>query len=126
MTARSELVLHRQQIGKAASRSRQPEAISRGIDLSCRFGGEEFVAAFSGVDTATVLQIGERLRRRIADQPVSIATAKGPLSVTISVGAATTSGSEDTAEALLKRADLALYRAKNAKKEGRNRVVADP
>jgi two-component system cell cycle response regulator len=94
----------------------------RGIELCCRFGGEEFVAAFSGVDTAHAVEIGERLCQRIADEPVSIATGEGPLRVTISVGVATTSSSEDTADSLLKRADLALYRAK---KEGRNRVVAD-
>lgn len=94
----------------------------RGIDLSCRFGGEEFVAAFSGTDAATALQIGERLRRKIADEPFPIATPSGPLAVTISIGVAT-SVPGDTAQTLLKRADLALYRAK---KEGRNRVVADP
>ena len=93
----------------------------RGIDLACRFGGEEFVAAFSGADAAVALQIGERLRCKIADQPFPVRTDKGPLAVTISIGVAT-SVAGDTAQTLLKRADLALYRAK---KEGRNRVVAD-
>jgi two-component system cell cycle response regulator len=93
----------------------------RGIDLSCRFGGEEFVAAFSGVDADRALQIAERLRKRIADQPFPVQTEQGPLSVTVSIGAATSHGG-DTAESLLKRADQALYRAK---KDGRNRVVAD-
>ena len=92
----------------------------RGIDLACRFGGEEFVAAFSGADAAVALQISERLRRKIADEPFPITTDKGPLTVTISIGVAT-SVAGDTAQTLLKRADLALYRAK---KEGRNRVVA--
>jgi two-component system cell cycle response regulator len=91
----------------------------RGIDLSCRFGGEEFVAAFSGADAALAREIGERLRQKIANKPFPIATEKGPLEITISVGVAT-SAVGDTAETLLKRADLALYRAK---KEGRNRVV---
>jgi len=93
----------------------------RGIDLSCRFGGEEFVAAFSGVDAERALLIAERLRRKIADEPFPVQTERGPLSVTVSVGAATAHGG-DTAESLLKRADQALYRAK---KDGRNRVVAD-
>lgn len=94
----------------------------RGIDLACRFGGEEFVAAFSGADAAVALQISERLRCKIADQPFPVRTDKGPLAVTISIGVAT-SVAGDTAQTLLKRADLALYRAK---KEGRNRVVASP
>ncbi len=93
----------------------------RGIDLACRFGGEEFVAAFSGADAAVALQISERLRCKIADQPFPVRTDKGALTVTISIGVAT-SVAGDTAQTLLKRADLALYRAK---KEGRNRVVAD-
>ena len=92
----------------------------RGIDLSCRFGGEEFVVAFSGIDGATVVQIAERIRCKVADRPVPIVSDKGPLQVTISIGAATTFGSDDTAAALLKRADQALYRAK---KDGRNRVA---
>jgi two-component system cell cycle response regulator len=92
----------------------------RGLDLACRFGGEEFVAAFSGVDGAVARRIGERLRRSVADPPFRIATGNGPLKVTISIGSATTSGQGDTADALLERADLALYQAK---KEGRNRVA---
>jgi len=94
----------------------------RGIDLSCRFGGEEFVAAFSGVDTERALQIADRLRRKIGEAPFPVHTESGPLTVTVSIGAATSHGG-DTAESLLKRADNALYRAK---KDGRNRVVADP
>ena len=94
----------------------------RGIDLSCRFGGEEFVAAFSGVDADRALQIAERLRKKIADEPFPVQTEQGPLHVSVSIGAATSHGG-DTAETLLKRADQALYRAK---KDGRNRVVADP
>jgi two-component system, cell cycle response regulator len=95
----------------------------RGLDLCCRFGGEEFVAAFSGGGTEMAVSIAERLRLTIADEPFAISTEKEKdslLAVTISIGIATTLGADDTAEALLKRADLALYRAK---KEGRNRVV---
>ena len=66
-------------------------------------------------------RIGERLRRNVADHPFPIATENGPLAVTISIGSATTSSRDDTADALLERADSALFQAK---KEGRNRVVA--
>jgi two-component system cell cycle response regulator len=97
----------------------------RGLDLCCRFGGEEFVAAFSAGDTEMALSIAERLRLTIADEPFAISTEKEKeslLAVTISIGIATTSGPDDTAEALLERADLALYRAK---REGRNRAVVE-
>jgi two-component system cell cycle response regulator len=102
--------------------ARRIAASIRGLDLCCRFGGEEFVAAFSGVDPKVAHSIGERLRSKMASEPFPISTERGPLSVTISIGVAT-SGPDDTAETLLRRADAALYRAK---KEGRNRVVADP
>jgi two-component system cell cycle response regulator len=101
--------------------ARRITASLRGIDLSCRFGGEEFVAAFSGVEAARALEIGDRLRCKMADEPFPVQTDKGPLHVTISIGAAT-SRDGDTAESLLKRADQALYRAK---KDGRNRVVGE-
>src|SRR6185295_3644628 len=50
----------------------------RGLDLCCRFGGEEFVAAFSGGGSEMALPIAERLRQTIADEPVPIA-AQPPL-----------------------------------------------
>lgn len=92
----------------------------RGLDLCCRYGGEEFVAVFSGSDRALARTIAERLRAAVADKPFSIQVSGEEITVTISVGLATLEGQDDTAEQLLKRADLALYRAK---KEGRNRVV---
>jgi two-component system cell cycle response regulator len=98
---------------------RRMSASLRGLDLCCRFGGEEFVAAFSGGGSEMALAIAERLRQSIADEPVAIAGA-APLAVTISIGIASTAGPGDTAEALLKRADGALYQAKA---EGRNRVI---
>jgi two-component system cell cycle response regulator len=91
----------------------------RGIDLFCRFGGEEFVAAFSDTDSATAVSIAERLCGKICEEPIAITAERSSIRVTISIGVATTERT-DTAETLLKRADKALYRAKN---EGRNRVV---
>ena len=69
-------------------------------------------------DTATL----ERIRRRIATEPFAIQKGERKLEVTISIGIAAIGGSGDTAEAILKRADTALYRAK---RDGRNRVVPD-
>jgi two-component system cell cycle response regulator len=54
--------------------------------------------------------------------PFTISRAPEALHVTISIGLADTAGGEDTTAELLRRADQALYRAK---RDGRNRVVAD-
>ncbi len=94
----------------------------RGIDLACRFGGEEFVIIMPETDMAIATIVAERLRRRIASEPFSIQQGSGAVSVTISIGIATLDTADDTAGSILKRADQALYRAK---RDGRNRVVAD-
>jgi two-component system cell cycle response regulator len=93
----------------------------RGIDLACRYGGEEFVVIMPETDMAVATVVAERLRRRIAAEPFPIQHGAGKVEVTISVGIATL-GREDTAAAMIKRADQALYRAK---RDGRNRVVPD-
>jgi two-component system cell cycle response regulator len=62
------------------------------------------------------------LRQAVADVPFTIGVAPGQLAVTISIGVTATEGAGDSAEAMLRRADQALYRAK---RDGRNRVVAD-
>ncbi len=94
----------------------------RGVDLACRFGGEEFVVVMPDTDLSFAYMVAERLRQSVADTPFQIGVAPGRLAVTISIGVTTSEGSGDTADALLRRADQALYRAK---REGRNRVVAD-
>ena len=94
----------------------------RGIDLACRYGGEEFVIVMPETDMAVATTVAERLRRRIAAEPFSIGQAGDKAEVTISIGIAALNGAKDTAPALLKRADQALYRAK---RDGRNRVVPD-
>ncbi len=94
----------------------------RGIDLACRYGGEEFVVVMPDTDVSFAYMVAERLRQQVADQPFRISTAPGTLSLTISIGVTASEGTADTAEALLRRADQALYRAK---RDGRNRVVAD-
>jgi two-component system cell cycle response regulator len=66
--------------------------------------------------------VAERLRRRIAADPFPIAQGARKVEVTISIGLAALSGADDSAANVLKRADQALYRAK---RDGRNRVVAD-
>ena len=94
----------------------------RNIDLACRYGGEEFVIVMPETDMTVAGMVAERLRRRIATEPFMIQQGAGSLEVTISIGIATLGQAGDTAAAMLKRADQALYRAK---RDGRNRVVQD-
>ena len=94
----------------------------RGIDLACRLGGEEFVVVMPDTDMAVATMVAERLRRRIASEPFAICRGERKVEVTISIGLAGLGGADDVAANVLKRADQALYRAK---RDGRNRVVAD-
>ncbi|HWV53327.1 PleD family two-component system response regulator [Pseudorhodoplanes sp.] len=94
----------------------------RGIDLACRIGGEEFVVVMPETDMAVASTVAERLRRKIASEPFPIEQGRRSIDVTISIGIASLESAQDTAAQLLKRADQALYRAK---RDGRNRVVAD-
>jgi two-component system, cell cycle response regulator len=93
----------------------------RGIDLACRYGGEEFVVVMPETDLAVATLVAERLRRRIAGEPFPIQQSARSVEVTISIGIAALGGG-DNAASVLKRADQALYRAK---RDGRNRVVPD-
>lgn len=93
----------------------------RGIDLACRLGGEEFVVMMPDTDLTKAYVVAERLRQCIAAKPFNI-TADKQIQITASVGIAAHEGVEDTPDALLKRSDQALY---CAKRDGRNRVVAD-
>ena len=92
----------------------------RGIDLACRYGGEEFVIVMPETDMAVATIVAERLRRRIAAEPFTIPQGR-TIETTISIGIATLDAGDNVPK-LLKRADQALYRAK---RDGRNRVVAD-
>jgi two-component system cell cycle response regulator len=94
----------------------------RGIDLACRFGGEEFVVVMPDTDLGVATLVAERIRRRIAGEPFPIERGARAIEVTISIGIAARMGPQDNAPQMLKRADEALYRAK---RDGRNRVVAD-
>jgi two-component system cell cycle response regulator len=93
----------------------------RGIDLACRYGGEEFVVVMPETDMAVATVVAERLRRRIATEAFQIQQGARKIDVTISVGIAAL-GPGDNPAAVIKRADQALYRAK---RDGRNRVIPD-
>jgi diguanylate cyclase (GGDEF)-like protein len=85
-------------------------------DVAGRWGGEEFLVVAPLTDHVGVAELGERVRKFVADGPVTI-DGGSPVEVTVSVGGAAGSGDAD---ALLRVADASLY---EAKRTGRNRVV---
>ncbi|MGL1920073.1 MAG: PleD family two-component system response regulator [Hyphomicrobiales bacterium] len=91
----------------------------RGIDITARLGGEEFVVVLPNTDNETALLIAERLRANIADYPFVDLTDCEDLNISMSIGVSSITDADEQAENLLKRADLALY---DAKEQGRNRV----
>ena len=114
---------HGHDIGDAVLRefSQRLRRNIRGVDLACRFGGEEFVVLMPDTDYRQAQAVAERVRAAVAERPFAV-EQKTSLSVTCSVGVALNEHDTDTPESILKRADIALYRAK---REGRNRVVFD-
>ena len=94
----------------------------RGIDLACRYGGEEFVVVMPDTDAGYAYTVAERLRQSIELTPFPISRPPDKINVTASIGIASSNGNGDDSDKLLHRADQALYRAK---REGRNRVIAE-
>jgi len=88
-------------------------------DIVCRQGGEEFMVIMPSTRGDMACFAAERIRRSIADAPFKVADAGLSLDITVSAGVATEEAQSRSTEAFLKRADGALYKAKNA---GRNRV----
>jgi two-component system, cell cycle response regulator len=92
----------------------------RGIDMACRSGGEEFVVLMPETEPHVAAMVAERIRTKIEKQPFAIYGGKKYISVTVSIGVSGYMMGHTTAEAMLKRADEALY---CAKRDGRNRVI---
>jgi diguanylate cyclase (GGDEF)-like protein len=88
----------------------------RKVDTAGRMGGEEFAIILPGADSAAARAFGERLRQRVAETPVMHGGLA--IQVTVSIGIAAMTPRDATADAVLVRADRALYRAKEG---GRNR-----
>lgn len=92
-------------------------ACLRPTDMPVRYGGEEFTIFLPGTNVENAKIVGERLRASIEKLPIPLPNGEN-LSVTVSVGF-TERKNEDTVDAIIKRADDALYFAKES---GRNRV----
>ncbi|PTT86468.1 hypothetical protein DBR42_13550, partial [Pelomonas sp. HMWF004] len=92
----------------------------RGSDVFGRWGGEEFLIACPGMRVRDAARLAEKLRERVQSSEVII--PGGRITVSASFGVSVAPPGSATADAL-KRADEALYRAKEA---GRNRVEIDP
>ena len=95
------------------------DVLSGGIrrtDTLARWGGEEFTILLPGARCANALRVAESLKARVNKTPFEVSRP-----VTVSIGLAEYKNNE-TADALIRRADRALYKAKE---NGRNCVVAD-
>ena len=88
-------------------------------DLLGRYGGEEFVALLDGIDSQEAMQVATRLCRRVHRLEIPVRDEEQLLSVSIGVAMRQRG---DVLEALIERADQAMYRAKL---HGRNRVCLD-
>lgn len=89
----------------------------READVIGRLGGEEFAALLPDTDMQRAQSVAERLRRAVQVQEMTYGEA--PVKFTVSIGVAEVGRSGESLDSLMRRADLALYRAKG---KGKNRV----
>jgi diguanylate cyclase (GGDEF)-like protein len=94
------------------------QASLRRGDLACRYGGEEFCVMLAHADAPAAREFDRRLRRTLGEH----AAAADVAGMRFSTGLATLQAEDTSLDALLERADAALYRAKA---EGRDRLVEE-
>ncbi|TZF87712.1 sensor domain-containing diguanylate cyclase [Cognatilysobacter lacus] len=96
-------------------------AVTRGEDIACRYGGEEFTIVMPEANLEHAAARAEQIRQSIADSTVSYMRRElGP--VTASIGVNQFRPGMDSPETLMASADRALYAAKA---QGRNRVICN-
>ncbi len=94
----------------------------RASDISARYGGEEFVILLPYTDEAEALRLAHRLLVTVSSHPFPLPPEAGP--ITISIGLSQLDVEHPVSgEALISRADGALYQAKHG---GRNQVTVAP
>jgi diguanylate cyclase (GGDEF)-like protein len=113
---------HGHQAGDAIlmSVARHVGDLLRASDVKCRYGGDEFMIILPETPSVGAQQVAEHIRRALAS--LHIAAGADMLTITASIGVATSQNGELDANALVARADAALY---EAKRDGRNRVIVD-
>ncbi|MFP2769941.1 sensor domain-containing diguanylate cyclase [Oceanisphaera sp. KMM 10153] len=92
----------------------------RDLDVLARFGGEEFIVLLPEITQSQAIEVAERLRRQLKELAIPLPTGE-QISFTVSVGLTMLISEDTNLDALIKRADIALYQAKE---QGRNRVVS--
>ncbi|WP_185218987.1 sensor domain-containing diguanylate cyclase [Paraburkholderia dinghuensis] len=97
------------------------KASLRDHDLPARMGGEEFAAILPGANAEQAHTVAERIRVAVQGTPVVLEDGQ-VVHITVSIGAAMYRPGEADLQETLKRADAALYRAKQS---GRNRIEMD-
>ncbi|HEY4545549.1 MAG TPA: diguanylate cyclase [Pedomonas sp.] len=100
--------------------ARMLDKVLRRSDFMCRWGGEEFAALLVNTEPAEAFQVAERMRQAVA--AMTVAHDGATLRVTISIGLSDCRSCDPNLDAILVRADKALYAAKAA---GRNRIEAN-
>jgi diguanylate cyclase (GGDEF)-like protein len=93
----------------------------RPTDLSARYGGEEFLIMLAGIGADLALTVAERIRKAIAEERVITDDGRELSPLTVSLGVSELRKG-DNADSLAKRADTAMYRAKES---GRNRACLE-
>ncbi len=96
------------------------QTMLRGYDFAVRYGGDEFIIVLSQSTVIGAHIVAERLRKLIEENPLLI-ELNGGKNITASIGVSSfPDDTKEGCEALLNKADQALYKAK---REGRNRVA---
>ena len=93
----------------------------RNVDFWGRFGGEEFVVVLPETNLESAVEVAERIRKTLEKTVIPIQEEK-QVQITVSIGVSSYQVEDTKIDAVLQRADKALYEAKN---QGRNRVIAD-
>ena len=95
--------------------------MSRPTDYVGRYGGEEFIVVLNNTDPAKAVVYAERIRKEIERLGHLLSDRFPGLGLTVSIGISSFEHDTKNKEALVSKADEALYKAKKA---GRNRVVS--
>ena len=96
-------------------------AALRKVDVASRYGGEEFSILLPQTTLQEAGVLADRIRRKILSAPFPHGKSQPLGGVTVSIGLSTFSASLDSAEAIVRAADRALYHAKS---HGKNRAYA--